>query len=81
MLHPNRTTDPDKILFISAADEDPMLGEARRLALATGNASASMLRRVLGLSPGRAKVIRDALKAEGTLNVIAAAFPEMREAG
>ena len=80
-MHPNRSTDPEKILFISAEDEDPVLGEARRLVLATGNSKISMLRRVLNLTPGRAKIIRDKLKKEGTLAVVRAAFPNMRDAG
>jgi len=80
-MHPNRSTDPEKILFIPARDEDPSIAEARRLVLATGNARLSMLRRVLKLAPGRARVIRDRLEAEGTLSVARAAFPEMKEAG
>jgi DNA segregation ATPase FtsK/SpoIIIE-like protein len=80
-MHPNRSTDPEKILFIPAEDDDPVIAEARRLVLATGNARVSMLRRVLNLTPGRAKVIRDKLEAEGTLSVARAAFPDMKEAG
>ncbi|TET33093.1 MAG: hypothetical protein E3J72_18110 [Planctomycetota bacterium] len=80
-MHPNRSTDPKKILFIPAADDDPVIAEARRLVLATGNARVSMLRRVLNLTPGRAKVIRDRLEAEGTLSVARAVFPDMKDAG
>ncbi|MHC4661444.1 MAG: hypothetical protein ACYS8W_07115 [Planctomycetota bacterium] len=80
-MHPNRTTDPEKILFISGEEDDPVLAEARRLVLATGNAKIGMFRRVLNLTPGRAKIIRDRLEAEGTLAVARAAFPDMREAG